>query len=101
MHKNKGDRLLPCALLLPAGVLMAALVFYPAAVTFTYSLKEMKPKMEFPGRKWFKNVLLISMVLPVFATIIPLFRVFIEHDLLDSQFWLSLVYVSSFLPMST
>lgn len=42
MHKKKGDRLLPYALLLPAGVLMAALVFYPVAVTFTYSLKEMK-----------------------------------------------------------
>ena len=26
MHKKKGDRLLPYALLLPAGVLMAALV---------------------------------------------------------------------------
>lgn len=69
----------------------------PLALITAYTLT----KMEFPGRKWFKNALLITMVIPVFATIIPLFRVFIEHDLLDSQFWLSLVYVSSFLPMST
>lgn len=69
----------------------------PLALITAYTLT----KMEFPGRKWFKNALLITMVIPVFATIIPLFRIFVENDLLDSQFWLSLVYVSSFLPMST
>lgn len=42
MYRKKKGRLLPYALLLPAAVLMAALVFYPVAVTFTYSLKEMK-----------------------------------------------------------
>ena len=42
MRKKKSDALLPYALLLPAALLMIMLVFYPVAVTFTYSLKEMK-----------------------------------------------------------
>lgn len=69
----------------------------PLSLITAYTLT----KLEFPGRRWFKNSLLITMVIPVFATIIPLFRIFVEQDLLDNQFWLSLVYVSSFLPMST
>ena len=48
-----------------------------------------------------KNALLITMVIPVFATIIPLYKMFASLQLLNSTFWLSLVYVSSFLPMST
>ena len=43
----------------------------PLALITAYTLT----KMEFPGRKWFKNALLITMVIPVFATIIPLFRI--------------------------
>lgn len=57
-------------------------------------------RMEFKGRKVLRNALLITMVIPVFATIIPLFRVFVANELLDKTFWLSLVYASSFLPMS-
>ena len=34
-------------------------------------------------------------------TIIPLFRIFVARQLLDNVFWLSLVYVSSYLPMIT
>ena len=44
---------------------------------------------------------LITMVIPVMATIIPLFRIFVARQLLDNVFWLSLVYVSSYLPMIT
>lgn len=58
-------------------------------------------RMEFAGRKVIKNLLLITMVIPVMATIIPLFRLFVEKQLLDDTFWLSVVYVSSYLPMIT
>lgn len=58
-------------------------------------------RMEFKGRKLIRNLLLITMVIPVMATIIPLFRIFVARQLLDNVFWLSLVYVSSYLPMIT
>ena len=34
------------------------------------------------------------------ATIIPLYRMFAAGQMLDNMFWLSLVYVSSYLPMA-
>ena len=35
------------------------------------------------------------------ATIIPLFRLFVDRKWLDDVFWLSMVYVSSYLPLVT
>ena len=55
----------------------------------------------FKGRNLIRNLLLITMVIPVMATIIPLFRLFVARELLDNVFWLSLVYVSSYLPLIT
>lgn len=69
----------------------------PIVLITAYTLS----RMEFPGRNLFRNVLLVTMVIPVFATVIPLFRMFVSFDLLDNEFWLSMVYVSSFLPMNT
>lgn len=69
----------------------------PAALITAYTLSRMK----FRGRNFFKNGLIITMVIPVFATVIPLFRIFVANDLLDNEFWLSMVYVSAFLPMNT
>lgn len=78
-------------------VAVTLIVGIPIALITAYTLS----RMEFAGRKLFQNGLLITMVIPVFATVIPLFRIFVEHDLLDNEFWLALVYVSSFLPMNT
>lgn len=57
-------------------------------------------RMQFRGRKAIKNILLITMVIPVMATIIPLYRMFADARLLDNIFWLSVVYVSSYLPLA-
>lgn len=78
-------------------VLVTLLCGIPIATITAYTLA----RLRFPGKAVFKYGLLITMVIPVFATIIPLFRIFSTHRLLDKTFWLSLVYVSSFLPMST
>ena len=69
----------------------------PIALVSAYVLT----KMEFPGRKFIKNLLLITMIIPVMATIIPLYRMYANRQLLDHMFWLSMVYVSSYLPMAT
>lgn len=69
----------------------------PVAMMSAYALS----KMEFKGRKFIKNALLITMVIPVMATIIPLYKMFAAGKMLDNLFWLSVVYVSSYLPMAT
>jgi len=69
----------------------------PIAMMSAYALS----RMEFKGRHLIKNLLLITMVIPVMATIIPLFRLFVARQWLDDVFWLSTVYVSSYLPMVT
>ena len=72
------------------------LIGIPAAVLSAYALT----KMEFKGRKAIKNILLFTMAIPVMATIIPIYRIFSVNQILDNIFYLSLVYVSSFLPVS-
>lgn len=69
----------------------------PSALLSAYALA----RLEFKGRKLIKNLLLITMVIPVMATIIPIYRIFTEYRLLDNIFWLSLVYVSALLPVAT
>ena len=69
----------------------------PVSLMSAYALS----RMEFRGRKVIRNLLLITMVIPVMATIIPLFRLFVDRKWLDDVFWLSMVYVSSYLPMVT
>lgn len=73
------------------------LIGLPISMMAGYALT----KFEFPGRKWIKNSLLITMVIPVMATIIPLYKMFATGKMLDSIFWLSMVYVSAYLPMAT
>lgn len=73
------------------------IVGIPVCMLSAYPLS----RMEFKGRNLIRNLLLITMVIPVMATIIPLFRLFVARELLDNVFWLSLVYVSSYLPLIT
>lgn len=75
---------------------LTLLIGLPVALMSAYSLA----RLEFKGKKLIKNAVLITMVIPVFATVIPLYRIFVSYQLLDKMFWLSLVYASSFLPMS-
>lgn len=73
------------------------IVGIPVCMLSAYALS----RMEFKGRNLIRNLLLITMVIPVMATIIPLFGLFVARELLDNVFWLSLVYVSSYLPLIT
>ena len=59
----------------------------PAALASAYALS----RMEFKGRILIKNMLLITMVIPVMATIIPIYKIFADHQLLDNMFWLSVI----------
>ena len=76
-------------------IAVTAFVGLPVSVLSAWALG----RMEFKGKTFINNCLLITMVIPIMATIIPIYRIFVTHDLLDRLFYLSLVYVSSYLPM--
>lgn len=78
-------------------VAVTLVIGLPAALLSAYALA----RMEFKGRRLIKNMLLFTMVIPVMATMIPIYRIFSDNKLLDNIFWLSVVYVSALLPVST
>ena len=47
-----------------------------------------------------RNILLFTMAIPVFATIIPIYRIFATTNLLDNLLALVMVYTTSFLPVT-
>ena len=69
----------------------------PCSIMCAYAIS----KMKFKGRNVVKTLILVSMAIPVFTTIIPLYRMFSLLSLLDNLFSLSLIYVTSFLPINT
>lgn len=77
-------------------IIVTILIGVPIAVISSYALSRLK----FRGAKLSQNILLFTMVIPVFATIIPLYKIFATYKLLNDHFWLSIVYVTSFLPMN-
>ncbi len=76
--------------------LVSLLIGIPVSVLCAYPLSRLKMR----GNDATRNVLLFTMAIPVFATIIPLYRMFATMNLLDNMFALILVYVTSFLPLS-
>ena len=67
----------------------------PMALLSAYALSRFK----FFGKDFIKNSLLITMAIPVMATIIPIYKMFMQLKLLNNIYALSLVYVTSYLPV--
>jgi len=76
-------------------VVITILIGLPIAVMAAYALS----RLEFKGKRLIRTGLLITMVIPVFTTIIPLYTIFADFGILDNSFWLSVIYVTSFFPM--
>lgn len=70
----------------------------PLAVMCGYSFARFKYRK---GIKIFMGILLSTMIIPFFTTIIPLYTLFAKFNLLNSIEWLAIIYISSFLPMVT
>lgn len=70
----------------------------PLAVMCGYSFARFKYRK---GIKIFMGILLSTIIIPFFTTIIPLYTLFAKFNLLNSIGWLAIIYISSFLPMVT
>jgi multiple sugar transport system permease protein len=86
--KGLMNSLVAAALSILLGIPLSILSAYPLA------------RMRFKGRQIVKYGLLVTMVIPALATVIPIFRIFSIFKLIDNFFALAVVYVSSFLPLS-
>lgn len=69
----------------------------PISVLSALSLARLK----FRSKIFIKDTLLVTMAIPVMATIIPIYKLFMQLRLLNNMYALSLVYVTSYLPMIT
>ncbi len=58
-------------------------------------------RFNFRGKKIILNLLILTIVIPVFTTIIPIYNIFRELNLLDNIVMTSVIYISSFLPLNT
>ena len=77
------------AITLTIGIPIAVLTAYPLA------------RIDFKGKRLIMNILLLTFVIPTFTTIIPLYAIFASLGILGNAFAISMVYVSSFLPLIT
>ncbi len=75
---------------------LALIIGMPIAILAAYPMS----RIPFKGSVVIRNILLFTMAIPVFATVIPLYKIFIDLNLMDSYIGLVLVYITSFLPMS-
>jgi multiple sugar transport system permease protein len=78
-------------------VALSIAIGLPVSLMAAYALS----RLEFKGKRVIRTGLLITIVIPVFTTIIPLYAIFSKLGFLDNIYWLSVVYVSSFLPIIT
>ncbi len=69
----------------------------PVSVMTGYSFSRYK----FKGKKFILKAILVTIVIPVFTTIIPIYSIFARYGMLDNLFWISIVYVSAFLPINS
>lgn len=57
-------------------------------------------RLEFKGRNILFMMVLITMALPAYAVIIPLYKIMIDLNLVDTQTGITIIYVSAFVPLS-
>lgn len=73
------------------------LIGIPVSVLAAYAFS----RYRFVGKNFIVKFILITIVIPVFTTIIPIYSIFSEYGMLDNLFWISIIYVSAFLPINT
>lgn len=78
-------------------VLCTWVIGLPLAILTSYSLVRFQIKFKLT---WIR-LLLITIVIPVFTTITPIYAFYSQWKLLDNLFWISVIYVTAFLPLVT
>lgn len=69
----------------------------PIAIITGYSFSRFRNKIN----RIFSKVFYLTMIIPMFTTIIPLYTLFSKFGILNNNFYLSIIYVSAFIPITT
>lgn len=76
--------------------LITVLIGVPVSVISGYTLARYKIKY----KNFIIAFILMTIVIPVFTTIIPIYSFFMQHEMLDSMFWTSIIFISAFIPLN-
>lgn len=77
--------------------LLTLIIGLPVVIMTGYALA----RYQFAGKKLLETTLFLTIVIPVFTTVIPIYAVFRQMNLLDNLTWTAIIYISSFLPFNT
>ena len=77
--------------------LLSIFIGIPTAVLAGYAFYRYK----FFAKNFIVKFLMITIVIPVFTTIIPIYATFARFGFLDKLFYVSIIYVSAFIPITT
>lgn len=77
--------------------IITIIIGIPICVLAAYTFSRYK----FKGRNFILKFILTTIVIPLFTTIIPIYAIFSNYGMLDKLFWVSIIYVTAFLPMNT
>lgn len=76
--------------------LLSIVIGLPVATLAAYAFY----RYEFKGKKLLFIFIIITMVIPIFTTIIPIYAMFARNRWLDNMFAVAIIYVSAFLPLT-
>lgn len=77
--------------------LLTIIIGVPIAFLTAYAFY----RFRFKGRRLLVSSLMVTMIIPVFATIVPIYAIFANNGLLDDLKWVAVIYVTAFLPLNT
>lgn len=76
--------------------IMTIILGAPLVMMAGYALARYRNK----GVLYLAKLLFLTMALPIFTTIISLYTIFSEYGMLNNLFWVTIIYLSSFLPIT-
>lgn len=76
---------------------LTLLIGVPVSTITGYALA----RFRFRLKGLYANIILLTTVIPAFATLIPIYSIFRNYDMLDSMFWAAVILVSAFMPLNT
>jgi len=56
-------------------------------------------RLRFPGRRWIMTAIIGTLIIPLFAVIVPLFRIMSNWHLIDTKPGLLILYVTAYAPL--
>jgi multiple sugar transport system permease protein len=56
-------------------------------------------RLRFPGRRWVMTAIIGTLIIPLFAIIVPLFRIMSTWHLIDTKVGLLILYVTAYAPL--